>query len=72
MTLASIHPTRICGDAGCGFVQKKEIVAENEFDPDAVAMDAVHRHQHQAQWRRRSPVGPPRLSSWHKARLIES
>ena len=72
MTLASIHPTRMRGDVGCGSVQKKEIMAGNEFNPDAVAMDAVHRLQHQIQWRRRSPVGLPRLSSWHKARLIES
>ena len=72
MTLASIHPTGIAAYAGSGFVQKKEIMAEMNSNPDAVAMDAVHRLQHQVQWRRGTPVGPPRLSSWHKATLIES
>lgn len=47
MTLASIHPTDIAAHAGNRSVRKKEVTAEMEFDPEAVAMDAVHRLRRQ-------------------------
>jgi hypothetical protein len=43
MTLTSIHPTGIAAHAGSGFVQKKEIMAEMNSNPDAVTVDEVHR-----------------------------